>query len=352
MVKTKKHNLTKKNVTKKIQHFTCNDLIYKPFVPEYKKRVRYGKNIQTKKIQKIFLKKLNAQFKENSINPKNDFYNWVNKYWLEDKIRSSIQLNKNQGYIVEIDEFRIVQDKVYNELIDIVTEYIKNNSSEKAENLNKFYKSALHGIDNITLKKEALKFVEYYDELRKDKKNIWKLLAFINKNEIISPLAPLSFGVAQDNKNSKYNTCYIYPHTFFLTDINVYYDDGTEVEYKKKFREQYSVFVQNIFSDALGKHTLESKAPFTVEQKIFNALGCNSIKGAADNYNVVTEKDALEIYQFNWSEFCKEYGFSNVPSSFVCSDLNYLNCCTDLMLKEWDSDEWKSYWIFLYIFEL
>lgn len=343
-----KNNFSKKNVTKKNVKQSCNDLIYKPFESEYAKNQTYG-NMQTIKIVKDYLKQLNSQFKKNAVNPKDDFYNYVNKTWLENTTESAVQLKKEQQYIVEIDSFRIVQDKVYNELNEIINEYIKNNKNKKGENMNNFYKSALKGIDDHTLKKEALKFVEYYDNLRKDKNNIWKLLAFFSKNDMISALAPISLGVSQDNKNSQFNTCYLYPHTFFFTDISVYYDDGTDVEYKKDFRQKYFELVFNFFDKSIGKNNLDVAAPFKVAQKIFNALGCDAIKGAKDNYNVVTEKDALDVYQFNWTEFCKEVGFTKVPSTFVCSNLNYLNCCTDLMLKEWDTDEWKSYWVFIYV---
>jgi putative endopeptidase len=348
MTKSKKNSFRKNNITKKKRNFSCNTLIYKPFETEYEKHLRYGKT-NTSKIVKRYLKELNSQYKKDAINPKNDFYHWVNNSWLKDKALSSVKLTKEEEYIVEIDAFRIIQNKVYGQLNEIIKDYFKNNKNRKGNNLKQFYNSALSGITNATFKKEALKFSEYYDELRKDKNNLWKLLAFINRNEMISELSPFSFGVAQDNKNSKLNTCYIYPHTFFLTDISVYYDDGTNVEYKKKFRNQYRNMVKNLFYDAFGKNNLDIDAPFKCEQKMFNAFGCSNIKGASDNYNVVTEKDALEIYQFNWTEFCKEYGFKTVPSSFVCSNLNYLNCCTDLLLKEWDSDEWKSKWIFMYI---
>ena len=46
--------------------------------------MRYG-NIDTKKIEKKYLADLNSQFKKNAISPKDDFYNYVNKSWLEDK---------------------------------------------------------------------------------------------------------------------------------------------------------------------------------------------------------------------------------------------------------------------------
>jgi len=348
MVKSKKHNFIKKNVTKKIRQSSCNELIYVPFESEYEKHLRYGKS-ETRNIIKKYLQELRSQFRKNTINPKDDYYNWVNKSWLTNKAASSVKLNKEEGYIVEIDSFRIVQNKVYNQLDDIINEYIKNNKNKKGENLKNFYNSALRGMDDVTLKREALKFVEYYDELRKDKNNIWKLLAFMNRNEITSVLAPFSFVISQDNKNSKYNTCYIYPHTFFLTDINVYYDDGTQVEYKKKFREEYSSMIKTLFNNVFGKNDLDGRDPFIAAQKMFNALGCDSIKGASDNYNLVTKKDALEVYQFNWSEFCKEFGFSDIPSTFVCSNLNYLNCCTDLLIKEWDSDLWRTQFIFVYL---
>lgn len=348
MHKSKKHQVSKKNVTKKLKQNDCNYLVYKSFEKEYKKHLRYG-NTKTTKIIKLYLKELNTPYKKDDINPKNNYYDYVNKSWLEGKEGWSNKLKKDQGYIVEIDSFRLVQDQVYNDLNQIIKDYIKNNKTQKSKNFDNFYTSALKGIDVLTLKKESEKFVEYYDNLRKDKNNIWKLLAFFNRNDILSPTGPFTFGVAQDNKNSQYNACYIYPHEFFLTDINVYYDDGTEVGYKKNFREKYADLVNKLFNDALGKNNLDAKAPFVVEQQIFNALGCNTIKGASDNYNIVTIKDAQDVYKFNWNEFCKELGFDKIPTSFICDDLNYLNCGTELMLKNWDSEEWKSFFVFSYI---
>jgi putative endopeptidase len=347
MNKSKKTHISKKNITQKHRKKDCNEHIYVPFENSYSKKLRFG-NFETNKIEKLYLKELNSRFRQNTINPKNDFYNYVNKDWLSGTEGSNNKLSNTQGYIVEIDSFRIAQDKVYGELNKLIIEYINNNKNKKSENLNHFYKSALHVEDNI-IKKEVTNFVEYYDNLRKDKNNIWKLLGFLNRNEIISPLLPFSFKVAQDDKNSKVNTCYIYQHTFLFTDITIFYDDGTNNKYKNELRTNFFKTVYKYFNEALGKNKLDFAAPFNVSQKMFNALGCDSIKGAKDGYNLVTEKDALDIYQFNWYEFCKELGFTTVPSSFVCTNLNYLKCCTEIMLKEWDTDEWKSYWVFIYI---
>ena len=40
--------------------------------------------------------------------------------------------------------------------------------------------------------------------------------------------------VNPDDKDPTKFRCYVDPHQFALIDLNVYYDDGTEVEYKKK----------------------------------------------------------------------------------------------------------------------
>ena len=351
MSKSKKNYTLRKNVTKKLARNSCdnkcNKLIYVPFQDEYKKQLRYG-TTKTRKIEKNYINILAAQFKRNVISPKDDYYNYVNKEWLKKK--SNTGLNKDQGYIVEIDDYRIVQDKVYHELDDIIKEYVKVNKTKTSENLHNFYNSALKGVDENTIKRETKKFIEYYDNLRKDKNNIWELLAYFNKNAVINSLLPLHLNVASDLKDCKYNVCYIVPKIFFLSDINVYYDNGKQVKYKKKYRESYSRTVKHMFDDILGKNNgLDCNAPFKVGQQIFNAYGCSSIKEAEDGYNIVTTKEALEKYNFDFNALCKFMGFTNIPTKFVCTNLNFFKCCTDLMLKEWDSEEWRSEWIFLFL---
>lgn len=62
---------------------------------------------------------------------------------------------------------------------------------------------------------------------------MWKLLAFINSDEMIADKAPFVWSVNPDNKDPTIFRCYVSPHAFALVDLNVYYDDGTDVEYKK-----------------------------------------------------------------------------------------------------------------------
>ena len=140
----------------------------------------------------------------------------------------------------------------------------------------------------------------------------------------MSPTGPFTFGVAQDNKNSQYNACYIYPHEFFLTDINVYYDDGSEVAYKKKYREEYKKFIKRVFNILLGKNNYNPQDVLDVEIDIFNTLGCVDVKPEEEWYNKVYADEALTKYGFDWKEFSKQLGFKTTPKFIITTSLNYL----------------------------
>lgn len=49
------------------------------------------------------------------MSPQNDFYSYINDKWLKE-----YKVQESQKYIVQIDNFRIIQDKVFRELIEIV----------------------------------------------------------------------------------------------------------------------------------------------------------------------------------------------------------------------------------------
>ena len=66
--------------------------------------------------------------------PQDDFYTYVNYEWLK---KEASYLRENLKYYVEVDDFRIVQDKVYKEVLDYTLKYIKENPTEKKSTRNK-----------------------------------------------------------------------------------------------------------------------------------------------------------------------------------------------------------------------
>jgi putative endopeptidase len=354
MVKTNKNvsnKSNKNNLTRKVRYkLKGNELILrkdcpiglKAFEEKHQKEFKTNKlyNLSTRKFTKLLLSK----FAPSSITPENDFYSYINYKWLED-----VELKKQQKYIVQVDDFRLTQDKVYHELHDIMMDYMKNNNTKLAKIMKNYYYSVINMNSINDSKIKARECISLFESMVKEG-NPWKLLAHINKKYIHNYLAPFVFIISPDDKNSTIFRSYINPHQFILLDLNVYYDDGTNVEYKKNYRYQFKKFCKDVFELCLGpNHGYNTDDVYNVEVEIFNVLGCQDITKNEKSYNKVTKKEALERYNFDWDEFSKHLGFKNTPDFFITSSLNYLKCGTELFLKNWNSDKWKNYWIYIYL---
>ncbi len=298
-------------------------------------------------LDNIIIREIKKAVSPSNIIPQNDFYSYINERWLK-----AASLEQNQKYIVQIDDFRLVQDKVYRELIDIVKDYTKNNNTEKAIQLNNFYKSFLKLNTIQQTKAYANDTLNKIDELRANKNNLWKLLGMINRNEIVSWGCPFSWTMNPDDKEPEILRCYVNIPQLSLIDINVYFDDNTDVQYKLNYRKQFNIHLNHLFEYALGKnHGFNVKDVFNCENKLLDAMGCMGIKENKKypNYNKVSASEAKSKYKFDWDELSKHIGFKDTPSFFIASNLNYLKCCSEMLLREWDSEEWRTYWIYIYI---
>jgi putative endopeptidase len=340
ITKSNKKGKKARNNTQKINKCPIG---LKPFEEDFSKKLPKGHlKISSSKKTKLFAKQLLSQFSPNSIQPKDNFYDYINYQWLKE-----VSLQDQQKYIVQVDNFRLTQDQVYRQLDEIIIDYVKNNNNKLAKNLKNFRKSVLDMNPKPYSRKlahESIKTIEKLFEIN----NPWKLLAFFNSDEMICGNAPFVWSMNPDEKNTKVYTSYVTPHQFELVDLSVYYDDGKDVSYKKKYRLEYNKFVKNIFNVLLGKNNFNPQDIFDVEVELFNSFGCTEIK-TDDNilYNKVTKEESLKKYGFDWHEFSKELGFKSTPKFFITSNLNYLKCSTDLLLANWKSDKWKTYWIFI-----
>jgi len=357
-MKSKKNKKTSKNKTVKntfdtklFESYRKETLV--PFEKEYEKTL--GKNLlkaheESSKSFNEKLRKIEDQKREvNEILPKDDFYDFVNDVW----IKNIVITDKTQHYITQIDDFRLVQDVVYENIIHIIENYIKDNNNKLSHCLKNFYYSGVNLKNFSKNKVYAEKHVELVDNYMKDKSNVWKLLGYMNRNEIYSWACPFYWKVSQDEKNVDKLQSHISSPRFSLTYFSVYYDDGTKVDYKKKYINKFVKYVNNTFSLYLGNnHGFNPRDVFDVEVQIFQALGCLEIKEPKDKYSRITGKEALDKYGFNWHELSKAIGFTKTPDFFITNNLNYLKCGTKLLLENWDSEKWRTYWVFIYFRQL
>jgi len=333
----KKHSLVKKDA-----NVEPEPLYYSGFQIEYNKENKsYAK--LSKDLIKIF--KNIDKIKTNE-NPNNDFYNYVNKMWIEET-----QISKNQEYIIQVDDFRLVQDKVYHELLDIVEYYINNNNSNHATQMKNLYYSFKKGSTINQVKNRVKNIINEFDSISRDKNNLWKMMGDLNKNDLYAYAAPFSFSLNPDNKQSNIFRCYINSPKLTLIDLSVYFDDGTDIEYKNNYRKKYFEFLSKLFYVTLGpNNNINVKDIYDVEVDILNAIGSQdpTIIESPDYYNKLTAKEALK-YGFNWEEFSRGLGFSYVPEFFITSNLNYLKAASKMLNDNWTSEKWKNYFLYIYI---
>jgi putative endopeptidase len=308
------------------------------------KIVGFNKHLRGKtneEIKKIFTKEVTKIFAPNSIKPQNDFYSYVNYLWLQEE-----HLSKAQQYITQVDDFRLAQDYVYVQLYDIIKEHIKSSDDNMSKRMNTFLKSVLNMNNQRDSKIKAKDAVNMIDDMINED-NVWKMLAFFNRDQMLSTAAPFNCSVAPDNKQSNVFRCNVNPHVFELVDLTVYYDDGKDMEYKRHIRTAYYKCCKEIFDKCLGKNDLVGSDVYDVEVDIFNTLGCTDIVADEKTYNRVYKDDALKKYGFDWNELSKQIGFKTTPPFFIAGSLNYLKCGSDLLMKNWKSKKWRTYWIFI-----
>ena len=359
-----KKNKNSKNITKKIkkdrqeQSIICKRSAntYNTFedkIEEIFKKKKINIVSSSFNIEKEIVSDLKKAVNPRGIKPNNDFYSYINDRWI-----SEYELTKQQKYIIQVDDFRITQDKVYKELIQIIEDYITNPSTKNTKKA-KCIRNAYESLQTYNTTQQtrclAKTVLEYIDKLLQTKTNLWERLGILNRNEITSFGSPFVWSLNPDDKNPKVYKCYLEPPQLTLIDIEVYFDDENDSEeekkYKTKYRNKYFKYLNNLFVIAFGEnHEFNVKDIFDTEYEILNAMACDIIKEQDDDgYNLVTKEEALTNFGFNWEEFCKFVGFKKIPHSFVTSNINYLLCGTKLLLEKWDSKQWRTYWIYLYI---
>jgi putative endopeptidase len=304
-------------------------------------------------LEKEIIHDLKKAVNPSKIKPNDDYYSYINETWL-----TELEVSEDEKYIVQVDDFRLTQHKVYVELIQIIEEYISNpatRNSKTAKCIKTAYKSFLKYNTNVQTRATAKQVLDIMNGMFENEDNIWEMLALINSSEIISWGSPFVWSLNPDEKNPKVYKCYLEPPQLSLIDIDVYFDDDTDSpedkKYKSNYRYHFFKYLKKLFYIAFGEnHGFNVKDVFDTEIEIFNAMICQVIKVQdEDHYNEVSKEEALKDFGFNWSKFCHHLGFKNIPSDFITSNVNYLLCGTKLLKEKWTSPQWKTYWIYLYI---
>jgi len=319
------------------------------FEKTHEKSDKYINFKENKEIEKSLIKIFNTR---TSILPENDYYTYINYLWLE-KMKKKETIGEKKFYS-QIDDFRVVQEKVYEDLILLVKNYIRTNKTKQSTELGRIF-SSFSKLSEKYAHSHIAGFTQIYNTTTANN-NLWELIALINKNEIISWGCPLVWTVLPDDKNAKFLRNYINAPQTTLYDVKFYESDkgqtGDFIKYKRSIKTKYLAYINEIFDTTMGTgHGLSAEDVFTIESEIINAFNCKPENKKNEFYNAIDADKAMD-YNFNWAEFCRNMGFKKVPDFFVCGDLNYLKCMCAILEKDWSSQKWKSYWYYIFLRQL
>ena len=355
--KVKSKTKTKANKTRKIFKITqglvkrddssvdpkCISL--KPFQSKFEKQFSKSLVKSNQTFKKKIAKQLLQQFAPTRLTPNNDFYNYINYTWLK-----NLEVTDKQKYIVQIDDFRLVQDRVYQELDQHILNYIKNNNNRLSDDLNNFRTSVVNMNTKSNSRKLALDKVDYVYSMcdSKDENKLWELLGHINSDEMIASSAPFTWSLNPNEKQSANYCSYVYPHKFSILDINVYFDN---TNYAKNYKKEFRKHCKKLFDTLLGKgkHKFNPDDVLDVETEMINTYDCREVEQTNGAYNKIAKNEAMDKYGFNWDAFSKAMGYKVTPPFFVTSSLEYLKCGTELMRKNWSSPKWRTYWVWIFL---
>ena len=307
----------------------------------------FGKNLtksSSKHYEDDLIKLLKKAYSPSSVNINDDFYGYINYHWLQDTNTKSEKYEKHEKYFSQIDNFRIIQNKVYKELVYIVEDYIKNNDSKQSKCISTIYNS----FKKNSIKKNIDILFKNYDSYW-DNDDLIGYLSLINRNEIVNWGCPIHWKVEPDLKNSKVYQNYISVPKLSLYNYELYFildtDSKETVKYKNLVKKKYFEYLTKLFKVCVGENNdYDPQDVFDVENEILNAFSSTDIKNdSPDFYNVVTKKDSIEKYGFDWENFSKQLGFEKTPNTFICSSLNYLNSIMKLVKEKWKTKPWKCY---------
>jgi len=170
---------------------------------------------------KEFLHVLSTPYAGSTPKLRDDFYNYINYEWI-DKKNTELKTG-GKKYFVQVDSFRETQDKVFQEIIDIVKEYTRESSTQQATSMKNLYTSMLH-LNPGEAERYAVIYRGEVDEIMRNG-GLYDLLGAINQNEVVSWGSPLVWSVLHEPSNAKMYKATISAPELTLYDYTLYIED-------------------------------------------------------------------------------------------------------------------------------
>lgn len=310
-------------------------------------------------VESYLIKMFKQPFAPKALKPVDDFYGYINYTWLTTTAKEA---KTEKHYYAQIDDFRIVQDLVYHEIMETVKTHVKEHKQDRRAILIGRVCKSLLTLDSGVIKQRIQTTLKQQEEYY-TKGNLWEFMGHICTNEIVSWGCPFNWQVMVDERRPSTFSTYILPPQLGLYDSRLYMcsevgETPEYIRYKHEVQREYRQYIDNVFRGCGVKGSCSDV--WEAERLLLLAMECDAptrhrgTKSFSEEYSVVQSSTALADYGFDFPTFARTLGYNPVPQSFVSGDIAYLSCiCRILQHKDaWKSTRWRTYFIFIYLRQL
>ena len=315
---------------------------YNQFEKEYEKSEVYKSKGKHVAINKELMQLATLHKTPIGITAQHDYFTFINYLWILQQTKTAEDTKK---YYVQVDNFRIAQERVYYQLIDIATE-------SKNANIKRLMNSVI-SLKQTDIDKNIHRVTKDIDDFIKTGTLIG-LLAYINKNEIVSWGSPIFWKLVPDPKNPRTYINQITSPIMAMFEYELLVNSGSKsketTEYTKFYKKKRIENITILFDTCLGKgHGLIGSDVWDVEYELFLMFSCDKVvKESGEFYNLLTPSESM-AHGFDWVAFSKAIGYSSTPPKFIVTSLKYLTCVMESLATNWTTAKWKAYWYYIFL---
>ena len=152
----------------------------------------------------------------------NNFYLWANQKWMNEVPKT---LPRELKYIRPLDNFKLIQDEMYRNVLTMVREYTRDNSKHPISQQMKNIAASFRELHPEPILGHISEFCKLYNELSREN-NLYKFLGVMNHNEMIKWALPVVWSVYPDEYKSGKLSARVGSPSLSLYDYRFYLNDS------------------------------------------------------------------------------------------------------------------------------
>jgi len=273
----------------------------------------------------------NVTKKNHKPSTKQELYSNVNYDWIKKECHAK---DKNMTMDLIIKK-RVNHQMEYDVLDSLLKERTKN-----GEQVRNIYKSSTHWNDDL-VEKRMQNYIEKLNKYRENNDNMCHCIAWFI-NEGIN--APIGLDIDIDPKKTHDYILHLTENGITFMNKNTYFSN--EKKYRS-VRKAYINFLKKIFAIIFGKnHSYKVENVFEIEKKLAeNLLSHKDFLYVKNIYNVYDQNKCANEIGLDLNKFLQCIGYKIPPKNVVIENPKYMKNVLQL-LKNWNNEEWKTYWVY------